>query len=141
MFFGNVIIQIQTRDIKDHLGKENATISLMDWKIIMFDHEGVKLQKWVEVFQSSFHMSNLKIWSPKNFRLKGLTCITPINLRLLKIYSTIFLNEFLMCFFLQDLVYLRLILKSPQHYGKSRLHSTVLHKVLNIKIIINHFQN
>jgi len=35
-------------------------------------------------------------------RLKGLTSITPINSWLLNIYSTIFLNEFL--------VYLRLII-------------------------------
>jgi len=46
-----------------------------------------------------------------------------------------------MCFFLQDLVYLSLIFKSPQHYRKSRLQWTPLHNILNRKIIINHFQN
>jgi len=43
--------------------------------------------------------------------------------------------------FLQDLVYLRLIFKSLQYYGKSRLQWTPLLKTLNRKIIINHFQN
>jgi len=76
--------------------KENTTISLMDWKIITFDHEGIKTTKRFEIFQSSFHMSNLKSSSPKDMKIKGLTCITPINLWLLKIYSIIFLNEFLM---------------------------------------------
>jgi len=41
-------------------------------------------------------------------RWKGITCISPINLQLIKIYqSTIFINEFRMWFFLQELVYLR----------------------------------
>jgi len=43
--------------------------------------------------------------------------------------------------FLQDLVYLRLISKIPQFYRKSRLKWTPLQKILNRKIIINHFQN
>ncbi len=41
-FFGIVTVQIQIRDVRDHMGKENTTISLMGWKIIIFDHEGVK---------------------------------------------------------------------------------------------------
>jgi len=47
-----------------------------------------------------------------------------------------------MGFFLQDLVYLRLIFKSPQHYIKSRLlfkHPSTKSSIE--KIIINHFQN
>jgi len=40
--FWIVTIQIQTRDVRDHLGKKK---SLMDWKIIMFDHERVKTLK------------------------------------------------------------------------------------------------
>jgi len=31
----------------------------------------LKKQKWVEVFQSSFHMSNLKSQSPKKYDIKG----------------------------------------------------------------------
>jgi len=36
------------------------------WCLIM---RVLNLWKWFEVFQSSFHMSDLKIWSPKNMRL------------------------------------------------------------------------
>jgi len=35
----------------------------------MFDHEGVNTTK--VVFQSSFHMSNLKSWLPKKYEDKG----------------------------------------------------------------------
>jgi len=41
-------------------------------------------------------MSNLIFFShvmKKNMSLKGITCITPINLELLKIYSTIFFKS------------------------------------------------
>jgi len=31
----------------------------------------LKQQKWFEVFQFFFHMSNLKSWSPKNYEVKG----------------------------------------------------------------------
>jgi len=75
----------------------------------------------VKSFNPLFISQIQKVGDQKIMRLKGLTCITPINLWLLKIYSTIFLNELQMWFFLQDLVYLRLISKSSQHYGKSRL--------------------
>jgi len=76
MFFWNITIQIQTRHVTNHKRKENTTISLMDWKIIMFNHEGVKTMKarvwkWFEVFQSSIHMSNLKCWLPKKYEGKG----------------------------------------------------------------------
>jgi len=40
-----VIIQIQNRHVRDHIEKEITTISLMDWKIIMFDYEGDKTTK------------------------------------------------------------------------------------------------
>jgi len=85
---------------RDHIGKENITISLANWKIIMFDHKGVKT---VKKFQFSFCMSTLKSWSLKKHEVIGLACTTLINSWLFKIYSTIFLNEFLMWFFLQDL--------------------------------------
>jgi len=78
------------------MGKENIlTILLMDCKIMMLDRKGVKTMKVIQVFQSSFCMSNLKIGHQKNMRLEGITCLTPINLWLFKIYSVIFLNEFL----------------------------------------------
>jgi len=44
-FLWIVIVNIQTRHVRDDMGKENTTISLIDWKIIMFDHEGVKTTK------------------------------------------------------------------------------------------------
>jgi len=137
-FFWIVTIQIQTRHVRDHIGKENTTIAFKDWNIIMLDHQGFKTMK---IFELSFCMSNLKNWLPKNVRLKGITNTTPIDLWLIKIYSTFFLNDFLVWFFLQDLVYLRLISKKPQHYRKSRLQKVPLHKILNRKIIITHFQN
>jgi len=87
------------------------------------------------------HVKSKRLATKKNMRLKGLIYIIPINLWLLTIYSTIFLNEFLMWFFLQNLVYVRLISKSPKEYGKSRLQWTPLHKIFNRKIIINYFQN
>jgi len=130
--------KIQTRHVRNQIEKENTTILLMDWKIIMFDHEGVKIAK---VIFFSFHRLNLKSWSPKEYEGKGSYMHNPINLWVLKIYSRIFLNEFLMWFYLQDLLYLRPISKSLQYYGKSRLQWTPLYKILNRKIIINHFQN
>jgi len=44
-FFWIVTIKIQTRHTIDYVGKENTTISLMNWKIIMFDHEGAETAK------------------------------------------------------------------------------------------------
>jgi len=66
-------IQIQTKHVEDLIGKENTIISLEDWKIIMFDDEGVKIVKWFEVFQSFFHMSILKIGHQKNMTVNELT--------------------------------------------------------------------
>jgi len=37
-FFWIVIVQIQTRHVRNHMGKENTTV-------IIFDHEGVKIMK------------------------------------------------------------------------------------------------
>jgi len=59
------------RCVRDHMGKENTTISLMDWKIIMLDHKGFKLCKCFEVFQFSFYKSNRKNWSPRKYEVKG----------------------------------------------------------------------
>jgi len=58
-FFWIVTVQIQTRHSRDHIGKQNTTITLQNWNIIMFDHEGVKTTK---IFELSFCMSNLKSW-------------------------------------------------------------------------------
>jgi len=86
-------------------------------------------------------MSNLKSWSPKKYEVKGPNMHNPNQFMASQNLLYNFLNEFLMGFFLQHLLYLRLISKSPQHYKKSKLQWTPLHKILNRKIIINHFQN
>jgi len=54
--------------VRDHIGKENITIPLTDWKIIMFDHEGIKTMK---TSQFSFCMSILKSWSLKEYEAIG----------------------------------------------------------------------
>jgi len=82
-------------------------------------------------------MSNLKNWCPKKYEVKGHNMhnsnkfIASQNL----LYN--FLNEFLMCFFVQDLVYLRLI-SNPRNQD---MQWTPLHKILNRKITIIYFQN
>jgi len=38
-------MQIQTKNVRDYIGKENTTISLVDWKIIMFNYKGDKTLK------------------------------------------------------------------------------------------------
>jgi len=55
-------IQFQTRHVRDHMGKENTIISLMGWKIIMFDYEGVKTMKanWSLSILSSYVKSKIK---------------------------------------------------------------------------------
>jgi hypothetical protein len=68
----------------------------------------------VKSFSFLFTSEILKVGDQKNMRLKGLTCITPINLWFLKIYSTIFVNEFSMKFCLQDLVCLRLLSRNAK---------------------------
>jgi len=70
-FFWIVTIQIQTRHGRDHIGKEKTTISLMEWKLIMFDHECVKTAKVMWSLSTSFRKSNLKSWWPKKYEVKG----------------------------------------------------------------------
>jgi len=92
-FFLIAIVQIQTRHARDHGGKENSTISLIGWKIIMLDHEGVKIVKVIWSLSICFSQGkSKKLVTKKNMRLKGTTYITPINLQLFKIYSTNFFN-------------------------------------------------
>jgi len=45
----------------DHISKENTRISLMDWKIIMFDQEGVKIVKVIWSFSIFFLQVKSKI--------------------------------------------------------------------------------
>ena len=93
-FFGNVIVQIQTRHIKDHL-EEKKTLSFTDWKLIMFDHEGIKIAKvtWSLSIQFS-KVKSKKLVTKKNMRLKDLTCTISINLQFFKNSSTIFQMNF-----------------------------------------------
>jgi len=95
-FFWIAAVQIQTRHVKDYIGKENTTISLRDWKIIMFENCKIDLKS----FNLLFTYQIWKVGHQKHMRIKGLTCITPIKLWFLKIYSqNYFLNEFIMWFF------------------------------------------
>jgi len=50
--------------------KENTTVSLMDWKIIMFDHEGVKIAKVIWSLSILFSHVKSKNWSPKKYEVK-----------------------------------------------------------------------
>jgi len=59
--FKTIIKQIQTRHIKDPVEEENTTILLMDWKIIMFDYEGVKTMKVIWRCQI-WNWGHKKIW-------------------------------------------------------------------------------
>jgi len=99
------------------------------------------LQKWFEVFQSSFHLSNLKVDHQKNIKIKGLTCITPINLWLLKIYSTIFFKWIFNVNFSPRSSVFEAHFQKPSTLWKLRLRWIPLYKILNKKIIINHFKS
>jgi len=102
----------------------------------------LKLWKWCEVFLSSFHKSNLKSWWTKKYELKGPNMHNPNQFMASQnlLYNFFRWNSNVINF-LQDLVYLRLISKSLQHYRKWRLQWVPLHKILNKKVTIIHFQN
>jgi len=98
---------------------------------MMFDHDGVKTMK---IFELSFCMSNLKSWLPKKYEVEG---PNKYNLHQYMDFQNLLYNFFKWIssvIFFQDLVYLRLISKSPQHYRKSGLQWVSLHKILNRKI-------
>jgi len=80
-------------------------------------------------FEPSFCMSNLNNWLPKKYKVEGPKKYNPNQFMASQNLFYNFLNEFLVCFFLQDQVYLRLISKSPQHYKKSILQWVPLHKI------------
>jgi len=108
----------------------------MNWKILSFDHE-VKTKKVIWSLSIFFWQVKFKeLVIQKNMRLKSIVYITPMDLQLFKIYSIIFLNEFRMWFFLEDLVYLKHLTLENQD-----LQWTSLHKILNRKIILIYFQN
>jgi len=44
--------------------------SVIDWNIIMYYHEGVKIVKVIWSLSIFFHMSNFKSWSPKQYEDK-----------------------------------------------------------------------
>jgi len=110
----------------------------MDWKIKMFDHKGVKFVKVVWNFQWLFYM--IFYWSSIKYEVKrhNMDSFNQFMASRNLLYN--FFNEFLMWVFVQDLVYLSLISKNPQHYKNSRFQWISLHKNLNRKIKINHFQ-
>jgi len=91
-----------TKDKKTH------NVRVMDWVIMMFDHEVVK---WCETdLKSINNLFPYQIYNwgcEKNMRLKYImTRITTINIWLFKIYTTNFLNEFFKQFPPNDTMYL-----------------------------------
>jgi len=84
----------------------------------MFDHDGVKTIKVNSNLLILILQVKFKIEVTKNLRLKNITYITTINFEFSdsqNLFYKVFLNEFLMSYFLQDSMHLRLISKSPQH--------------------------
>jgi len=82
-FLWIVTIQIQTRNVRDQIGKENTTISLMDCKIInLYIYQKRKekkdynvwsrLQKVIWCLSILFLHVKSKSWSPKKYEVKGL---------------------------------------------------------------------
>jgi len=69
-FFWIVIVQIQTRHIRDRLGKENTSTLLMDWKIIMFNHEGVQIAKVMWSLWILFSQVKSKKLVTKKYKIK-----------------------------------------------------------------------
>jgi len=62
----------------------------------MFDHEGVKTTKVMRSLSILFSQVKSKNLVTKKYEVKGPNMHDPINLWLLKIYSTIFVGAFLM---------------------------------------------
>jgi len=71
-FFWIATIQIQTIHIRDHMGKENTTISLVDWKLIMFEHKGVKIVKVICCLSILFSHVKSKKLVTKQMRLNDI---------------------------------------------------------------------
>jgi len=88
--FWIVTVQIQTRHVRDHIGKENTTISLVDGKIIMFDHESVKTMEVIWSLSIYFSGVKSKKVVTQKYEDKGLNMHSPLEF---------FLNEFMMWFF------------------------------------------
>jgi len=100
------------------------------------------LQKWFEFFQSSFHMSNLKSWSPKKYENKGPNMH---NSNQFMASQNLFYNSFkwisTMIFSPRSSVFEVHFQEPSIVCRKSRLQWTPLHRILNKKIIVNNFQN
>jgi len=101
----------------------------------------LKLQKWCEVFQLSFHKSNLKSWSPKKMSLKGIMCVMPISLWLFKIYSTIFFKWISNVIFSPRSSVFEAHFHEPSILWEVKIAMGTLHKILNRIITIIHFLN
>jgi len=96
-----VTIQIQSRHVRHHIGKENTSISLMDWKIVMFDHEGVIIVKksWSLSILFLHDVKSRKLVS-KIFDVKGPNMHNPNQFMASQNLHYNFLNEFLKWYFL-----------------------------------------
>jgi len=90
----------------NYIGKINKNISfgLKDWNVWSWGWL-LKLQKRFQVFQSSFsYVKFIRLVTQKN-EDKGPNMHNPNQFMAFQNYSIIFLDEFLMWFYLQDLVY------------------------------------
>jgi len=104
----------------------------------MVQHEGVKTMK---IFKLSFCMSNQKSRLPKKYEVEGPNKHSPNQFMAYQNLLYNFIKWIYIVIFSPRSSVLRLISKSPQHYIKPRLQWIPLHKILNRKIIIIHFQN
>jgi len=87
----------------------------------MFDYGGVKIAKVIWSLLILFSHVNLKSWSSKKYEDKGPSMYNINQFMTSQNLFYNFLKWISNVIFLQNLVYLRLISKSPQYYKKSRL--------------------
>jgi len=96
----------------DHIGKKNITMSPTDWKIIMFDHKGVKTMNVIWILSIFFiHIKSENCGHEKNMKCKGYNMYNQNQFKAFQNTFYQFLNEPLM-YPPKDSMYLRLISKS-----------------------------
>jgi len=119
------------------MGKESQQYHFWIKRLYYLIMKVLKLWKRFEIFQSSFHVSNLKNWSPKKIRLLGIILV--YNPNQFMAFQNLFYNF---------IVWIFNVIFSPKfsvfevHFQEpSTLVNQDLHKILNRKIIIIQFQN
>jgi len=104
----------------------------------MFDHDGVKTLK---IFELSFCMSNMKSWSPVKYKVEG---PNKHNLNQFMASQNLLYNFFkwiLSVIFSPRSSVFEAHFQEPSTLHKAKIAMVPLHKILNRKIIIIHFQN